>query len=184
MKRVFLILALLMSTQAHAALSANDIWQIDHQMGPIAHKIKLGTQLHAIELVTNGVLDNGAIFVGNASSVATGVVPSGDVTITNAGVTAIGTSKVTKTMLASGILPSHVVKFAGSSASETDADASIVVTVTGAAATDVASAVLRASTNDVYVKKAVLTSNTLTITLSGSGGVGTIVDYSIMRAVP
>jgi hypothetical protein len=184
MKKIFLILALLGCTPAFAALSANDIWQLDHQMGAVAFKLKLGTQLHAIELVTNGVLNNGAIFVGNSSSVATGVVPSGDVTISNAGVTAIGSAKIVKGMLATDILPSHVAKFAGSSASETDADGSIVVTATGAAATDVASVVLRASTNDVYVKKAVLTTDTLTVTLSGSGGVGTIVDYSIMRAVP
>ncbi len=45
-------------------------------------------------------LANGKIYVGNASNEATEVTPSGDVTITNAGVTAIGTGKVLTTMIA------------------------------------------------------------------------------------
>ncbi len=45
-------------------------------------------------------LDNGKIYLGNASNVATEVTPTGDVTITNAGVTAIGTGKVITAMLA------------------------------------------------------------------------------------
>lgn len=40
-------------------------------------------------------LTSGYIWVGNGSNVATGLAPTGDVTITNAGVTAIGNSKVT-----------------------------------------------------------------------------------------
>jgi hypothetical protein len=45
-------------------------------------------------------LDDGKIYLGNASNVATEVTPTGDVTITNTGVTAIGTSKVVTGMLA------------------------------------------------------------------------------------
>lgn len=78
---------------------------------------------------------------------------------------------------------SHHIVFAGSSTSETDADAEVVVTVTGAVDTDVAHATLRAAANAVYVTKAVLTADTLTITLSGNGGAGTIVDYYVCRAV-
>lgn len=47
----------------------------------------------------SNTLTNGSIFVGNASNIATGVTPSGDVTITNAGVTAIGANKVLSAML-------------------------------------------------------------------------------------
>lgn len=54
------------------------------------------TQLDAKLTAT---LADGRIFVGNVSNVATAVLPSGDVTITNAGVTAIGTNKVTDAML-------------------------------------------------------------------------------------
>lgn len=48
--------------------------------------------------LSNSLL-NGRVFVGNASNVATGVAMSGDVTITNAGVTAIGANKVLSSMI-------------------------------------------------------------------------------------
>jgi hypothetical protein len=44
-------------------------------------------------------LTSGKIYLGNSSNVAAAVTPSGDVTITNAGVTAIGASKVTEAMI-------------------------------------------------------------------------------------
>lgn len=47
----------------------------------------------------SNTLLNGRIFVGNASNVATGVLMSGDVTLTNAGVAAIGNNKVLSAML-------------------------------------------------------------------------------------
>ena len=55
-----------------------------------------------VDTATSGIttLDDGKIYLGNASNVATEVTPTGDVTITNAGVTAIGTSKVVTAMLA------------------------------------------------------------------------------------
>jgi len=45
-------------------------------------------------------LINGKILVGNGSNIATAVTPSGDVTISNAGVTSIGTGKVVTGMIA------------------------------------------------------------------------------------
>lgn len=47
----------------------------------------------------SNTLLNGRIFVGNGANIATGVLPSGDVTITNAGVTAIGANKVLSSMV-------------------------------------------------------------------------------------
>lgn len=44
-------------------------------------------------------LTNGNIFVGNGSNIATSVTPSGDITLTNAGVTAIGANKVLSSMI-------------------------------------------------------------------------------------
>jgi len=79
--------------------------------------------------------------------------------------------------------PSHSVIAAGTSVAEVDADAEVVIVITGAAATDVATATLRAATNAVSVTKAVLTADTLTVTLSGNGGAGTTVDYMVSRAV-
>lgn len=48
--------------------------------------------------LSNSLLD-GRIFVGNASNVATGVAMSGDITTSNAGVTAIGANKVLSSMV-------------------------------------------------------------------------------------
>jgi len=45
-------------------------------------------------------LANSSILVGNASGIATAVAMSGDITITNTGVTTIGTNKVTNALLA------------------------------------------------------------------------------------
>lgn len=68
-------------------------------------------------------LNNGNILVGNASNIATGVTPSGDISLTNTGLVtivpnAVTTAKilnanVTLAKLSSGITPSHVIKFAG-----------------------------------------------------------------------
>lgn len=68
--------------------------------------------------------------------------------------------------LEAALQPSHVVKFAGT-ATVDDSTGTLAITVTGALSTDVASVVLRSATADVYVKKAVLTADTLTVTLSG-----------------
>jgi hypothetical protein len=51
----------------------------------------------ATAAITN--LTNGNVFIGNSSNVATPVAVTGDVTITNAGVTTIGTGKVDNTKL-------------------------------------------------------------------------------------
>lgn len=63
----------------------------------------------------NASLADGKIYIGNGSGIGTAVTPSGDVTVDNLGVTAIGALKVTNAMLAgsidltakvTGILPS------------------------------------------------------------------------------
>ncbi|PKL85495.1 MAG: hypothetical protein CVV22_07190, partial [Ignavibacteriae bacterium HGW-Ignavibacteriae-1] len=50
-----------------------------------------------VPILTNGIisLDNSRIFVGNASNIATGVVLSGDATITNTGVLTIANDAIT-----------------------------------------------------------------------------------------
>lgn len=58
---------------------------------------------------TQTVLTSGNIFVGNASNIAAAVTMSGDVTINNAGVTSIGATRVTNSMLAGSIASSKLV---------------------------------------------------------------------------
>lgn len=53
-------------------------------------------------------LSSGNILVGNGSAVATSVAMSGDISISNAGVTAIGSGKVTNAMLAGSIADSKL----------------------------------------------------------------------------
>jgi len=65
----------------------------------------------------SATLSNGKILVGNASNVATAVTMTGDVTLTNAGVSAIGTGKVVNTMVATGI---DAVKLADGTVTNTE----------------------------------------------------------------
>lgn len=51
----------------------------------------------------NAALNNGQIYIGNGSNVGTARTLSGDVTVDNTGVTAIGNAKVTNAMLAGSI---------------------------------------------------------------------------------
>lgn len=56
------------------------------------------------QLGSVAALADGNIFVGNAGGAAAAVVPSGDVTITNAGVTAIGADKVLSAMVSEKLI--------------------------------------------------------------------------------
>lgn len=89
-------------------------------------------------------------------------------------------NSVTLAKLASGITPAAVVKFAGTASGGTTATRAY--TITGALSTDVATAVIRASTNAASIQKATLSTDTLTVLFSTDPGAGTTVDYSILRA--
>jgi len=69
--------------------------------------------LPAGEIAAGATLASGQILVGNGSNVAAACAVSGDITITNAGVTAIGNGKVTETMLESATL-SKILSYAKS----------------------------------------------------------------------
>lgn len=73
--------------QTYATLIASDIPEI-----PISRVTNLQTTLD--QRLSDNLL-SGRIFIGNTSDLATGVVPSGDWTITTAGVNTIGANKVT-----------------------------------------------------------------------------------------
>lgn len=140
-----------------------------------------------VSVPANGGLSNtlpsADIFVGNSSNVATGVPMSGDITISNTGVTAIGAGKVLLSMLGTGIAPAAVIKFANQVTTVGGA-ATEAFTVTGAVgSTDRAFVqVVDNGTNNVTVLQAVVTNNTLTVTFSGDPGADTIINYQIIRA--
>jgi hypothetical protein len=83
----------------------------------------ISTSSSSSTIAINGIntLANGKIYLGNASNEATEVTPTGDVTITNAGVTAIGTGKVVTAMLAdTGVTNAKLADNAVTSAKITD----------------------------------------------------------------
>jgi hypothetical protein len=81
------------------------------------------------------------------------------------------------------IFPGYYPVAIGITAAETDSDAEVVATISGLVATDIAFAIMNAGATAQAVKKAVCTTNTLTITLAGNGGAGTQIAYAVFRAV-
>lgn len=137
----------------------------------------------AIAFSKLATLASGNILVGSAGGVATSVAMSGDITISNAGVTAIGAGKVLLAMLGTGIAPAAVIKFMNQVTTVGGAAAE-AFTVTGAvAATDRAFVqVVDNGTNNVTVLQAVVTTNTLTVTFSGDPGNDAVINYQLVRA--
>lgn len=138
----------------------------------------------------SSTLPSAQLFVGNAGNVATAVPLSGDATMANTGAltianNAITTAKinaaaVTLAKLATGIAPAYIVKFAGKDVSA-GGSATVVITATGVAATDVVFADIQASANAVNIQKVTPTTNTITVICSGDPGAATI-SYQALRA--
>lgn len=136
----------------------------------------------AIAFSKLAALPSAEILVGNGSNVATAVAVTGDVTISNAGVTAIAAGAVALADLASPISPSHVVKYAGQHTTVGGA-ADEAITVTGLAATDLVFCQVKDDgTSNVTILQAVPTSNTLTVTFSANPGNDTVIYYQALRA--
>jgi trimeric autotransporter adhesin len=137
----------------------------------------------AIAFSKLAALSSANILVGSAGNVATSVAMSGDVAISNAGVTTIQDSAVTLLKLDSGISPSHVIKFGGQRTS-VGGNATEAFTVTGAvAATDLAFVqIVNNGTGNVTALQAVVTNNTLTVTFSADPQNDTVFNYQLIRA--
>lgn len=84
--------------------------------------------------------------------------------------------------LDSGIEPSHVIKF-GAQFTTVGGAAAEAITVTGAAATDLAFVrLVNDGTNNVTISSWAVTTNTLTVTFSGDPGNDAVIDYILIRA--
>lgn len=84
--------------------------------------------------------------------------------------------------LDSGITPSHIVVFAGQPTTAGGAAAE-AITVTGAAATDLAFVqMVDNGTNNTTIVSAVVTLNTLTVTFSADPGADAVINYQLLRA--
>lgn len=76
----------------------------------------------------------------------------------------------------------YYTAFAGTTVSENDADASVAKAVAGVLATDIVLATVLSQAGTATILKAVPTTDTLTFTLSGNGGAGTVIQYAVLRA--
>ncbi len=125
-----------------------------------------------------------------AGAIDTANLADGAVTADKLATDAVTTIKiddaaVTLAKLATGITPSHVIKFAGQPTTSSGVSGSThVVTLTGAvAATDYAFVqMVNDGTNNVTVVNAVVTTNTLTVTFSGAPGADVTYNYQVIRA--
>jgi hypothetical protein len=90
---------------------------------------------------------------------------------------------VTLAKLASGITPSHVVKYAGS-ITWSGSGASLATTVTGVAATDIVMATIQTvPTQAAYLVSAAATLNTITLVLSAANtSNNAVIAYTVFRA--
>lgn len=94
----------------------------------------------------------------------------------------IADSAVTLAKLASGITPSHVVKFAGTFTT-LGGDASESITVTGAAATDIVMVSVKTAggtPRSIVASTAAL--NAINVTLSGDPSTDHVLQYLVLRA--
>lgn len=146
----------------------------------------------AVTGVKMEALASGRVFVGSAGSVATPQPISGDATLAASGALtiandAVTTAKilnanVTLAKLASGVTPSHIVKFAGQPTTAGGAAAEAIAVV-GALVTDLAFVqMVDNGTNNVTIVDAVVTADTLTVTFSADPGNDAVINYQLLRA--
>lgn len=138
-----------------------------------------------VDTSTGGLpaLADGDIWVGNASNVATAVAVSGDITLSNAGVAAIGAGKVLKAMLGTGIKANFMTMFLDDSYTTTGGAAAEVIPVVGAVAGDkVIVSLYDNGTANVSIVSAVAGTDQITVTFSADPGNDTIIAYEVLRA--
>jgi hypothetical protein len=178
------------STDAIATVTAANYF------APVVYDLAVGdlifidaSDADGIYLVDAVDRDAGTVSVvsyGPAGAIGTANLQDGAVTALKLASDAVTTAKilnanVTLAKLASGIAPSHIVKYAGTSA-YAGGGTSVAITVTGVAATDLVFAQIQASTNAVSVVKVVPTLNTITVHFSADPGAATTVQYQALRA--
>ena len=122
------------------------------------------------------------ILIGNGTTVVS-VAVSGDITITNAGVVTLADDAVSVENLDDGILPSHVVKYAGK-ITWSDSGATFAETVSGVAATDIVQATIQTKPSQAaYIVGVVPTTDTITVELSAANTSNdAVIAYSVLRA--
>jgi hypothetical protein len=166
------------------ALTNEQKYLLNNFLGPIAKKLGLGDVIAAAEAVVESeiAIADGKILIGNGSGVAVARTLSGDVTTTNAGVTAIGASKVVKTMLASAIRPSHIAVYAGEFTT-VGGDADEAISISGVLATDLVHVTLHTKgATPRTILQAQADTDVINVVMSGDPSTDHILTYSVLRA--
>lgn len=167
------------------AITAEQKYLLNNYMGYVAHKVQLGSLIEAAEsvLAAEIALANGKVLVGNASGVAAAQTISGDITVSNAGVAAIGANKVLASMLAAAITPSHVVKFAGTFTT-VGGDANESISVPGALGTDIVQVSVKTKgAVPVSIVEASAGADAIAVTMSADPAADHVLQYVIFRAI-
>jgi len=133
----------------------------------------------AADAVTNAKLADDAVETANIldANVTTAKLAADAVDNTK-----LADNAVSLENLDAGITPSHIVVFAGQPTT-TGGAAAEAITVTGAAATDLAFVeMVDDGTNNTTIVNAVVTLNTLTVTFSADPGADAVINYQLLRA--
>lgn len=162
-------------------ISTEAVYLLD-RMNAIASKVGLGTLIKNAEGSGDLPLADAKILVGGADGLAHAQTPSGDVTMSNAGVTAIGAGKVTKAMLAAGVSAPLMVVAAGEFTTA-GGDANEQIAAAGVLGTDTVVAHIRkpgavAVTLDTITPGA----DVIDLVFSGDPAADHIVGYIVLRA--
>lgn len=174
-------------------ITADEIYLLNH-MNSVAEKTQLGTLIQNAEsvLAAEIALADGSVLIGNSSGVAQARVVSGDITISNAGVVAIGADKILNSMIAdaqvslehldAGIAPSHVVKFAGEFTTA-GGDTDETIAVSGVVDTDlVVVTVQTAGGSPVTVVDAAAGTDQIDVDMSADPSNDHVLTYVVYRA--
>ncbi len=122
------------------------------------------------------------ILLGSAGNVATSTAVTGDVTIGNTGVTAIGSAKVTLAKLAAGVAPAYVSKYGGVF-NTVGGDAAESIPVSGAVAGDIAIVTVKtAGISPASIVAAAATTDAITVTMSADPSTDHVLQYQVFRA--
>lgn len=147
------------------AISDNEKYILNNLVG-LPPQVKLGDLIEAAE---EGGLAAGAV---TTAMLAADAVDG----------TKLADDAVSLEHLDDGVAPGAVIKFAAQATTAGGAPAE-AITVTGAAATDLAFVrLVDGGSNTVTVSSWAVTANTLTVTFSGDPGNDAVIDYIIVRA--